>query len=334
MRSALLGVLVALAWAIPGCVGMRFIIELTPRSDDLTETTVLDDDGAGLGASAGKIALIDVTGLMIDAERRKIVSTGENPVARFAEALRKAERDSDVEAVIVRINSAGGTVAASDLMYRELKHFRAQSEKPVVVLMAGVAASGGYYLSCAGDEIIAHPTTITGSIGVVMQTFNFSEGMNRIGIHADAITSGPNKDVGNPFEPMPAEHRALLQGIINEFYENFLSVVKTNRSGLSESDIAWITDGRIVTGARAAEVGLIDGLGDLRDAFDAAKDRAGLRTARLVKYHRPMEHVGSAYAQSPVGSTQANLLELNIAAPPLSDQVGFYYLWDPAVWQR
>jgi protease-4 len=334
MRCALLPVLVIVSCVLPGCVGMRFIIELTPTSDDLTETTVMDDDGAGLGTSAGKVALIDVTGLIIDAERREIITRGENPVARFAEALRKAEKDSDVKAVIVRINSPGGTVAASDLMYRELKHFGEKSGKPVVVLMAGVAASGGYYLSCAGDEIIAHPTTITGSIGVVMQTFNFSEGMNRIGIHADAITSGPNKDVGNPFEPMPAEHRALLQGIINEFYENFLSVVKENRTHLSEADLEWITDGRIITGARAAEVGLVDGLGDLRDAFDAVKARAGLRTARLVKYHRPMEHVGSAYAESPAGSTESNLIELNIAAPPLSEQVGFYYLWDPAVWQQ
>jgi protease-4 len=334
MRCAWLLVLVILACLMPGCVGMRFIIDFTPTRNDLTETTVMDDDGAGLRASGGKIALIDVTGLIIDAERRRIISSGENPVARFAEALRKAENDTNVKAVIVRINSPGGTVTASDVMYRELKHFRGQSGKPVVVLMADVAASGGYYLACAGDEIIAHPTTITGSIGVLMQTFNISAGMSLIGIKADAITSGPNKKVGTPFEPMPPEHRALLQGIVNEFYANFLAIVKENRTGLSEADLEWITDGRIVTGARAAEVGLIDRLGDLRDAFDAAKERAGLLAARLVKYHRPMQHVGSAYAESPIDAPQANLLELNIAAPPLSDQVGFYYLWDPTVWQR
>lgn len=334
MRCALLPILMILTCIVPGCVGMRFIIDITPSRDDLTETTVMEDDGArlGPGASAGKIALIDVTGLIIDAERKGIVARGENPVARFAEALRKAGKDTNVKAVIVRINSAGGTVTASDVMYRELKHFRGQSGKPVVVLMADVAASGGYYLSCAGDEVIAHPTTVTGSIGVIMQTFNFSAGMSRIGIKADAITSGPNKKVGTPFEPMPPEHRALLQGIVNEFYANFLAVVKENRTGLSEADLEWITDGRIVTGARAAEVGLIDRLGDLRDAFDAAKERAGVLRARLVKYHRPLDYVGSAYSEAPIGSPGASLIELNIAAPPLSDQVGFYYLWDPTVW--
>ena len=306
---------------------MRFVIDLAPVDDELTETVVLRDTGAG--ASAPKVALVDVTGLIVDARRFEFPTRGENPVARFTEALKKAEADHHVKALIVRINSPGGGVTASDVLYRELQEFKATTHKPVVVLMSGVAASGGYYLACAGDEIIANPTTITGSIGVIIQTFNFSEGMRKIGIKADAITSGPNKAMGSPFEPMPPEHRAVLQGLVDEFYDNFLAVVVENRSGLAEDDLKWITDGRVISGRRAAEVGVVDRLGDLRDAFRAAKKRAGVEAAQLVKYHRPLEHVGSAYARAAAG-TEVNFLQLNLAGPV--DQPGFFYLWDPAVW--
>ncbi len=135
--------------------------------------------------------------------------------------------------------------------------------------------------------------------------------------------------MGSPFEPMPADHRALLQGLVDEFYDNFMAVVVSSRPGVSSENLKWITDGRVVSGAAAAEVGIIDGLGDLRTAYDAAKKRAGVARARLVKYHRPVEHVGSPYARSPTGS-QFNLLQLNLAAD-FPGQPGFYYLWDASL---
>ncbi len=324
-------VLLVLMSTLLGCTRMRFVIDAIPAEEGLVETEVMGDDEQRFFSSPSKVALIDVSGVIVDARIRGFLSEDENPVARFAEALRRAEKDSAVKAIIVRINSPGGAVTASDVMYRELKRFKMQARKPAVILMGEVAASGGFYLACAGDEVIAHRTTVTGSICVIMQTFNFSEGMSRIGIRADAITSGPNKKMGTPFEPMPKEHRDLLQGIVNEFYVNFLAVVKERRPDLKETELEWITDGRIVTGARAAEFGIIDGLGDLHDAFEVAKRRAGLRNASLVKYHRPLEHVGSAYARAPAGSAQLNMLQLNVDATPLGEQAGFYYLWDPAV---
>ena len=130
----------------------------------------------------------------------------------------------------------------------------------------------------------------------------------------------------------PAEHRALLQELVDEFYAGFVSVVKKSRPKLSPDDLKWITDGRVVTGRRAAEVGLVDSVGDLRDAFKAAKRRANLDKAKLVKYHRNSEHVGSAYAKQPQINPQVNLLQLNINAGSMFDQGGFYYLWDPTVW--
>jgi protease-4 len=311
-----------------GCTRMRFVVEAVPAEDELTETEVLRDDGAR--NSDPKIVLIDVTGLLADRERPGLLRRGENPVSRFTESLSKAAADTRVRGVIVRINSPGGAVTACDVMHRELLRFKEKTGRPVVILMSEVAASGGYYLACAGDEIIAHPTSITGSIGVIIQTINFSEGMRRIGIRADAITSGPNKAMGSPFEPMPPEHRALLQGLVDEFYEGFVDVVVDRRPQLKTADLEWITDGRVVTGRRAAEVGVVDRLGDLQVAFDSTKGRADVVRARLVKYHRPLEYVGSAYGSAPSSGTQVNLLQLNLAGLE-NDQPGFYYLWDPMV---
>jgi protease IV len=315
---------------LTGCTRLRIVMDLVPGEDALTETVVIRDDGRTWRRP--KIAMIDVNGVIVDGRRGGFLASGDNPVADYVEALQKAECDSRVKAILVRVNSPGGTVTASDVLFRETVRFREKSGKPVIVLMSDVAASGGYYLACAGDTVVAHPTTITGSIGVIIQTINFSEGMRRIGIRADAITSGPNKAAGSPLEPMSPEHRALFQGLVDEFYESFVRVVVENRSGLKHEQIDEITDGRVVTGSRALELGLVDHLGDLRDAFRIAKELAESPNAVLVKYHRPLEHVASPYAAAPApqGASQINLLQLNLAGAQLHDAPMFYYLWDPA----
>ena len=219
--SRALLLIICLTWLLPvttGCVGMRFSVDLVPTSNELQETRVVVD---ATPRGKDKIALIEVSGMIMNARTPGLLSSGENPVGRFVETLNKAAADSRVRAIIVRINSPGGTVTGSDLMYNELMHFRETTSKPVVILMADVAASGGYYLACAGDHLIAHSTTITGSIGVIMQTVDVSGGLSRIGITTDAITSGPNKDIGSPLAPMESEHRAILQGIVDEFYASF-----------------------------------------------------------------------------------------------------------------
>ncbi|UCD76274.1 MAG: signal peptide peptidase SppA [Phycisphaerales bacterium] len=334
LRIWILLPLVLTAAALPaGCTRLRFVIDAIPADDRLVETTVLDDrPPSRRGRSRAKIAMIDVNGTIADARRSEVFSDGENPVARFTEALRIAENDHNVRAVIIRLNSPGGAVTASDVMYREVQHVKAKTGKPVVMLMGDTAASGAYYLACAGDEIIAHPTTVTGSIGVIIQTFSFSEGLNRIGIRAESITSGSNKAMGSPFEPMSEEHRALLQGLVDEFYGRFRSIVTEARPGLSEADLEWVTDGRVVSGERAAEIGLVDRTGDLHDAFARAKELAKIPAARLVKYHRPLDFVGSAYSAAPTPQTQVNLMQLNLDGGPLPGGAGFYYLWDPMAW--
>lgn len=280
------------------CTNYRFVIEPYDGDRALRETTVLADDGVSERAG-DKIAMISFEGLIALGDQPSLFGTGRNPVSDFVESLDKARKDGRVKAVILSINSPGGTVTASDILYREVKRFKAESKKPVVVLMGEVAASGGYYLSCAGDEIIARPTTITGSIGVIIQTINFSEGLSRIGIRADSITSGPNKSMGSPFEPEQPEHRRILREMVNEFYGRFVGIVRENRPSLNMDELPTATDGRVVTGAQAVRLGLVDSTGYLTDAFKAAKRRAGIDDgARLVKYHRASDYVPTAYSST------------------------------------
>ena len=140
----------------------------------------------------------------------------------FVEKLDKATEDPSVKAIVLRINSPGGGVTASDLMYNEVMAYKKRTGKPVVAVLMDVAASGGYYLACSADEIIAQPTTVTGSIGVIMQTVSFAGTMSKLGITADAITSGKMKDAGSPLKAMKPEEREIFQKLVNQFYDRFV----------------------------------------------------------------------------------------------------------------
>ncbi|MFQ5463141.1 MAG: signal peptide peptidase SppA, partial [Phycisphaerae bacterium] len=208
--------------------------------------------------ACNKIALIDVSGIILNAPEPRLIGTGKHQVSYVKEQFDKARKDPAVKAVILRINSPGGGVVASELIYDEITHFRKTTHKPVVAVMMDVAASGGYYIACACDEIIAQPSTVTGSIGVIMQLFEFSGTMELIGITSDAITSGPNKDVGSPFRKMKPEEREILQSIVNDMYQRFLSVVDTGRPKLSTQQVRTLADGRVYSADQALKAGLID----------------------------------------------------------------------------
>jgi len=337
-RAALLVAVLLAAGIMAGCLPERFTIDLRPARGELEESVVLEDPGAG--AFAPKVALIHLDGFIADAEIPAGLTTTFNPVDEFVARLREAEEDEDVKALVVRINSPGGTVGGSDTIYREIRRFREKTGKPVVVSMGEVAASGGYYAALAADRIVAQPTTITASIGVIIQTFNVSEGLAMIGVDARAITSGPNKDLANPLEPERERHYEILAGVVEEHYQRFRSLVAERRSGISPPRLDELTDGRIVTGQTAAESGLVDQAGGLRDAFASAKELAGLPAARLVVFHPQGLAPRSPYAvRGPVttpaivagggSSTEINLVQVRMnpwdgALPP-----GFYYLWRP-----
>lgn len=315
-----------------GCGNLTFTVGVSSGARDL-ETTVVERDTSSGGA---RVAVIDVSGLITNGPKPALLRQGENPVALLHEKLNEAERDGGVKAVILRINSPGGTVTATDIMYRQVRRFRQRTGKPVVVQMMDVAASGGYYLSCAGDHVIAFPSTITGSIGVIVQTITFKEAMERVGIHADAITSGPNKAAGSPLGELKAEHRAVFQRLVDDFYGRFTSVVKDARPGIPAERFAEVTDGRIMSGGDALAAGLVDEVGDLHDAWAKAKELAGVSHADLVLYHRPLNYVASPYAAAPgmrqaTSQTQINFLQINVEELPGGADAGFYYLWRPAL---
>jgi len=187
------------------------------------------------------------------------------------ELLKRAAANPGIKAVVLRVNSPGGSVVASDRIYRALLAF----EKPVVVWMSEVAASGGYYIACGGDYVIAHPDTLTGSIGVISQFLNAEELMDKIGVEAVVITSGPRKDTGSLFRGMTEEEKAIWEAIIDEIYGSFVEIVAEARD-LPVDEVRELADGRVYTGRQAAKAGLVDETGTLDDAVAKAAELGGI----------------------------------------------------------
>jgi protease IV len=326
-RSVLTLAVAALSVLLAGCGQGAYKITPVPTDRTLEESVVMDEGGL----FPPKIALIEVEGLLMDSPRRSLFSEGENPVSFFVEKLDKAAKDKGVKAVILRINSPGGGVTASDLMYSEVLHFkeRTQGKRPVVAMMLDVAASGGYYVACSADEIVACPTTITGSIGVIMQMVNFAGTMAKIGVKADAITSGKMKDAGSPLRELKPEEKEIFQTLVNQFFDQFVRVVATGRPGLDEQKVREIADGRVYSGKQALELGLIDRIGTLRETVAEVKKKIGAKKVRVVDYHRPLGWKPNIYAESPATPAQLNLINVTLpeAWPQMEPQ--FMYLWAP-----
>lgn len=275
-----------------------------------------------------KVALIDVSGLIVNASSTSLLGDGENPVSLFRERLDAAAADPRVKAVVLRINSPGGAVTASDIMHQDLVNFRKSTNKPVVACMMDVAASGGYYLAMGCDRVYAHPTTVTGSIGVIMSLYNASGLLTKLGVCSNPIKSGPNKDLGNPAREMTEEERAILQGMVNAFYDQFVRVVADGRH-LPEERVRALADGRIYNGIQAKELGLVDEVGYLEDAIQTALDLACLPDAKVVAYDRCEGYRGSIYAGMPKIPSQ---IQVKLDVPGVgSHGAMFMYLWEPGV---
>lgn len=274
-----------------------------------------------------KVAIIDVEGMILNAKTGNLFSEGDNPVSLFRERLDAMADNPDVKAVVLRLNSPGGAVTASDIMYHDLLKFREKTGIPVVACMMDVAASGAYYLAMACDCVYAHPSTVTGSIGVIMTLYNASGLFQKIGLESNPIKSGPNKDLGNPGRPMTPEERAILQGVVNCFYGQFVHVVAEGRH-MPEERVRELADGRVYSGIEAKELGLIDQVGHLEDAIATAKELACLKDARVVAYDRCDGYRGSIYAGLPKIPSEINV---KLQLPGLSTQPGasFMYLWQP-----
>lgn len=325
-RLLLACVLSLLTSLLAGCGLPSFLITPVENTNKLEESVV--EEGKG-----GKVAIIDLDGMLANAKTGGFLSPTENKLSLFVQQLDKAAKDDSVKAVVLRINSPGGTVTCTDTMYELLLRFKRETHKPVVASTQEVAASGGYYVACAADKIVANPTSVVGSIGVIFYTFDASGTMSKIGLRSDAIKSAPFKDMGSPFRPPTPEERAIMQGIVDEYYARFKQVVTANRPIQNVETLSLVSDGRVFSGSRAVQLGLADQEGLLSDAIDLARKMGNAPKAEVILYKRPYGYTGSIYASSELPAPQAAApsLNFNLPTPSALLPTGFYYLWQPGL---
>jgi protease-4 len=309
---------------ITGCAIIQ--IPLFPSMQPLQEK-VLEGEGEA------KILLLDISGIISEKKESKGLGFLQkiSLVARIKEELQKAKGDSSIAGVVIKINSPGGTVTATDIIYHELMQYKKQAGVRIVACLTGTATSGGYYVASAADEIIAHPTSITGSIGVIAMKFNVEEFLSKIGIQKETIKSGDKKDIWSPFRPSTHEEKDIIQTIINKLHERFVKVVLAGRKSLlSKEEIEMLADGRIFTADQASDVKLIDRVGYLDDAVEEIKTSLNLKEARLITYYRPGSYKGTIYSGFPLSAhKEINLIAINGDGLDLLPGVRFMYLWRP-----
>jgi len=221
-------------------------------------------------AFGDKIAVVEVRGVITE-------SSG------IIEEIHQYQEDEGVKAIILRIDSPGGGVGPSQEIYREIS--KVKMKKKVITSMGSVAASGGYYIACASDRIVANPGTITGSIGVIMEFTNIEELFKKIGIKGVVIKSGEHKDIGSPFREMTSDEKKIVQDAIDNVHQQFIEAVANGRK-MDREKVAQIADGRILTGEQAKQLGLVDDMGNLQDAIDVAAKMVGMVGKPNVIYPR------------------------------------------------
>jgi protease-4 len=222
----------------------------------------------GRFAFGDKIGIVEIKGVITQS-------------AEVIEEIHQYQEDEGVKAIILRIDSPGGGVGPAQEIHREI--LKVKSKKKVVTSMGSVAASGGYYIACASDLIIANPGTITGSIGVLMQFSNFEELLKKIGIRGVVLKSGEHKDIGSPFREMTPEEKKIMQEVIDNVHQQFIQAVAEGRK-LDRAKVVQIADGRIITGEQAKKLGLVDQMGNLQDAIDTTAKMVGIEGKPNVLY--------------------------------------------------
>jgi protease-4 len=252
-----------------------------------------------------KVAVIEIRGVILDPQ----------PVVEKLVKLRKNEK---VKAIVLRIDSPGGGVGPAQEIFSEVK--KAQKEKKVLVSMGSVAASGGYYIACGADTIVANPGTITGSIGVIMESLNVEELLHKIGLRSMVVKSGKHKDLGSPLRPMSEEEKKLLQGVLDSVHDQFIRAVAEGRR-LPPEKVRELADGRIFSGEQARNLGLVDELGNLEETIALAAKLAGIRGEPEVVY---AEKKRFSLLEFLLQESASRLAEgLRDSAPPMN----FLYYW-------
>lgn len=309
---------------LSGCAYVNFSVmqPVKPLKEQLVE-------GKGLP----KILLLDVSGFISEKERSDRLKLQKRPslVAEMREKLQKAEQDSNITGAIIKINSPGGTVAASDIIYHELMNFKKKKKVPVYACITGIGTSGAYYIAAAADKVFSHPNAITGSIGVIALKFNVSGLMAKLGIEEETVKSGDKKDLFSPFRELTPEERKILQAIIDELHTRFVDIVFDQRGEvLTRQDLEDLADGRIYTARSALELHLVDRIAYMDDVITDMKESLGIEDARIVSYHYAGEYAGTIYSSSPAhDSTLMEFVGNHTDGHSLLPGVAFLYLWNP-----
>jgi len=298
--------------ATSGCTLLK--VSLVDEMQPLTEQVIS-------GAGTDKVLLLDISGFITAQESGSLLGGKKQPgtLARVREELDRARQDKDVKAIVLRINSAGGGVTASDMLFHEIRKYRQETGVKVLAHVMDMGTSGAYYAALAANRIIAQPTSVLGSIGVIMFRVDASGLMQKIGVQAIEISSGERKGMGSPFRPVSAEERAIFQGMIDSLQARFVNTLAAERQ-LSPEAARNLADGRIYTSQEAQALGLIDGTGYVDDAITQAMKLAGIGRASIVTYSRPGEYRANLYS--------VNLINIDMGAM-LQPGASFMYLWWP-----
>jgi protease-4 len=265
------------------------------------------------GKGRAKIVVIDISGI-ISMDHLGLERFGKEPpmIPRLQEQLNAARADDDVAGLVVRIDSPGGSVTASDILYHEVKTFGKEKGVPVVACIMDKGLSGGYYAALGADEIMAHPTSIVGGVGVISFRFDISEMLDTWGVRIGTIQSGPKKDFWSPLRSGTPEENAVMQGIVDRLNQRFLQIITENRS-LSPASLEKVAEGGVFDAAAALDLGLIDGIGYLEDAISRIRKLAGVSEARVILYRRPGALAESIYAGSAPLLRALSNVELGVA---------------------
>ena len=235
--------------------------------------------------SQENIAVVDIHGPIISGGGIDFMGTRQASAENIISLIREVKKDDHYQALVLNIDTPGGSAAASQAVFKELMRFREKTEKPVVASLADTAASGGYYIAAASDYIISNPATLTGSIGVIMELGNFQELFDMLGIEFEVLKGGEYKDIGHPGRSMTDEERLLLQNIIDEIYDHFIDAVVEGRE-MEREEVLQLATGELFTGSQALEMNLIDGLGNYTDALKRAEKMAGLKDPQVINISR------------------------------------------------
>jgi protease-4 len=323
MRNLWLIVLLVVVVSIAGCTAPK--IRLFPsQADPLKEQTLK-------GKANQKILVIPIRGIISDAPKKGFVRTRPSIVQEVVSQLRLAEKDKRVKALILKIDSPGGTVTGSDILYKEILDFKDRTGVTLVAAMMGVAASGAYQIALPSDYILAHPTTITGSIGAIMVRPRVTGLMQKVGLGVDVNKSGENKDMGSPFREPSPEEKQILQDLIAKLGGRFVALVSKHRQ-LEPATVSEISKARVYLADEALQLGLVDDIGYLEKAVQQAKKLAGLpEDAKLVVYRRTAYPDDNIYnTATRYGGGDGSLISLELPGSLGHVRTGFYYLWPAA----